>query len=72
MSAPLFIAVVGPHQRGQDLAAGTLTRRRDFGKGLADAGTTRHVESVALTIDGSADALCRYARPRGIRFAARS
>ena len=64
MSAPLSIAVVGHTNAGKTSLLRTLTRRRDFGKVSPMPGTTRHVESVALTIDGSADV--RFADTPGL------
>ncbi len=50
--APIAIAVVGHTNAGKTSLLRTLTRRRDFGEVSDRPGTTRHVESVDLRIDG--------------------
>ncbi len=54
MAEPLAIAVVGHTNAGKTSLLRTLTRRRDFGEVSDRPGTTRHVESVDLAIDGRA------------------
>jgi len=53
-SAPIAIAVVGHTNAGKTSLLRTLSRRRDFGAVSDRPGTTRHVESVDLRIDGRA------------------
>ena len=52
MSDPIRIAVVGHTNAGKTSLLRTLTRRIDFGAVSDRPGTTRHVESVDLEIDG--------------------
>lgn len=54
MAEPLAIAVVGHTNAGKTSLLRTLTRRRDFGEVSDRPGTTRHVESVDLALDGRA------------------
>ncbi|MET0207626.1 MAG: GTPase/DUF3482 domain-containing protein [Burkholderiaceae bacterium] len=49
---PLQIAVVGHTNAGKTSLLRTLTRRVDFGEVSDRPGTTRHVESVELRVDG--------------------
>ena len=51
-SAPLRIAVVGHTNVGKTSLLRTLTRRVDFGEVSSRPGTTRHVEAVALRVEG--------------------
>ena len=53
MAAPIEIAVVGHTNVGKTSLLRTLVRRRDFGEVSDSPGTTRHVESVDLHIDGA-------------------
>ena len=53
MTAPIDIAVVGHTNVGKTSLLRTLVRRRDFGEVSDSPGTTRHVESVDLYIDGT-------------------
>ena len=53
MTAPIDIAVVGHTNVGKTSLLRTLVRRRDFGEVSDSPGTTRHVESVDLYIDGA-------------------
>jgi GTPase SAR1 family protein len=48
---PIEIAVVGHTNAGKTSLLRTLTRRRHFGEVSPRPGTTRHVESVDLTLD---------------------
>ena len=50
---PLEIAVVGHTNVGKTSLLRTLTRRRDFGTVDDNPGTTRHVESIDLSLDGA-------------------
>jgi GTPase Era involved in 16S rRNA processing len=52
MAEPIGIAVVGHTNAGKTSLLRTLTRRRDFGEVSPRPGTTRHVESVDLIVDG--------------------
>lgn len=49
---PLQIAVVGHTNAGKTSLLRTLTRRIDFGEVSEQPGTTRHVESVDLRVEG--------------------
>ncbi len=51
---PIRIAVVGHTNAGKTSLLRTLTRRADFGEVSQRPGTTRHVESVDLDVDGEA------------------
>ncbi len=51
---PLQIAVVGHTNAGKTSLLRTLTRRVDFGEVSELPGTTRHVESIDLRVDGRA------------------
>ncbi|MET3474323.1 GTPase/DUF3482 domain-containing protein [Variovorax atrisoli] len=51
---PIRIAVVGHTNAGKTSLLRTLTRRVDFGEVSQRPGTTRHVESVDLDVDGEA------------------
>jgi len=51
-TAPLQIAVVGHTNAGKTSLLRTLTRRANFGEVSDRPGTTRHVESVDLRVDG--------------------
>lgn len=51
-AAPLRIAVVGHTNAGKTSLLRTLTRRVRFGEVSERPGTTRHVESVALAVQG--------------------
>lgn len=53
MAEPIGIAVVGHTNAGKTSLLRTLTRRRDFGEVSPRPGTTRHVESVDLIVDGA-------------------
>lgn len=53
MAAPIDIAVVGHTNVGKTSLLRTLVRRRDFGVVSDSPGTTRHVESIDLHIDGA-------------------
>ena len=53
MAAPIEIAVVGHTNVGKTSLLRTLVRRRDFGEVSDRPGTTRHVESVDLYLDGT-------------------
>jgi len=53
-ASPLQIAVVGHTNAGKTSLLRTLTRRVDFGAVSEQPGTTRHVESVELRVDGGA------------------
>lgn len=50
--APIRIAVVGHTNAGKTSLLRTLTRRASFGEVSQRPGTTRHVESVDLEVDG--------------------
>ncbi|WP_077035673.1 GTPase/DUF3482 domain-containing protein [Pelomonas sp. KK5] len=50
---PLAIAVVGHTNAGKTSLLRTLTRRRDFGRVSEQPGTTRHVEAITLSLDGT-------------------
>jgi hypothetical protein len=50
----IAVAVVGHTNAGKTSLLRTLTRRADFGQVSDRPGTTRHVEAVALMIDGRA------------------
>ena len=52
MAEPIAIAVVGHTNAGKTSLLRTLTRRSGFGEVSDRPGTTRHVESVDLLIDG--------------------
>lgn len=52
MANPIEIAVVGHTNVGKTSLLRTLARQRDFGAVSDSPGTTRHVESVDLKIDG--------------------
>jgi hypothetical protein len=52
MSKPIEIAVVGHTNAGKTSLLRTLTRHSDFGEVSDRPGTTRHVESIDLKIDG--------------------
>ena len=52
MAEPIAIAVVGHTNAGKTSLLRTLTRRSGFGEVSDRPGTTRHVESVDLRIDG--------------------
>ena len=54
MAEPITIAVVGHTNAGKTSLLRTLTRRSGFGEVSDRPGTTRHVESVDLRIDGRA------------------
>jgi hypothetical protein len=49
---PLELAVVGHTNAGKTSLLRTLTRRRDFGEVSPLPGTTRHVQTIDLRIDG--------------------
>ena len=51
MNDMMQIAVVGHTNAGKTSLLRTLTRRGSFGEVSARPGTTRHVESVDLTLD---------------------
>ena len=53
MTEPMQIAVVGHTNAGKTSLLRTLTRRGSFGDVSERPGTTRHVESVDLTLDGA-------------------
>jgi hypothetical protein len=53
MSDTIQIAVVGHTNAGKTSLLRTLTRRGSFGEVSERPGTTRHVESVDLTLDGA-------------------
>lgn len=53
MSDMMLIAVVGHTNAGKTSLLRTLTRRGSFGEVSDRPGTTRHVESVDLTLDGA-------------------
>ncbi len=53
-AAPIAIAVVGHANAGKTSLLRTLTRRANFGEVSERPGTTRHVESVDLAVDGAA------------------
>ena len=61
---PIVIAVVGHTNAGKTSLLRTLTRRSDFGEVSDRPGTTRHVESVELRIDGRA--VVRYLDTPGL------
>ncbi|KZN13859.1 GTPase/DUF3482 domain-containing protein [Marinomonas sp. TW1] len=48
---PIKLLVVGHANTGKTSLIRTLLRRHDFGEVADQAGTTRHVESVAITLD---------------------
>ncbi|WP_088278631.1 GTPase/DUF3482 domain-containing protein [Ideonella sp. A 288] len=50
---PIELAVVGHTNAGKTSLLRTLTRRSDFGEVSDQPGTTRHVETVPLVIDGA-------------------
>ena len=52
MAEPISIAVVGHTNAGKTSLLRTLSRRRDFGEVSDRPGTTRHVESLDLRVDG--------------------
>ena len=52
MTDTMQIAVVGHTNAGKTSLLRTLTRRGSFGEVSARPGTTRHVESIDLTLDG--------------------
>lgn len=54
MAEPIAIAVVGHTNAGKTSLLRTLTRRSGFGEVSDRPGTTRHVESIDLRIDGRA------------------
>ncbi|RZL88242.1 MAG: DUF3482 domain-containing protein [Variovorax sp.] len=54
MADPIRIAVVGHTNAGKTSLLRTLTRRVNFGEVSQQPGTTRHVESVELQVDGHA------------------
>jgi hypothetical protein len=51
--APLELAVVGHANAGKTSLLRTLTRRSDFGEVSPLPGTTRHVQTIALKLDGA-------------------
>lgn len=53
-TTPIRIAVVGHTNAGKTSLLRTLTRRVNFGEVSARPGTTRHVESVDLEVNGAA------------------
>jgi hypothetical protein len=53
MDRPIRIAVVGHTNAGKTSLLRTLTRRVNFGEVSERPGTTRHVESVELKVDGA-------------------
>ncbi len=53
-AGPIVVAVVGHTNAGKTSLLRTLSRRRDFGEVSDRPGTTRHVESIDLRIDGRA------------------
>ena len=55
MADPIAIAVVGHTNAGKTSLLRTLTRRSGFGEVSDRPGTTRHVESIDLRIDGTRD-----------------
>jgi len=65
---PLEIAVVGHTNVGKTSLLRTLTRRRDFGAVDDNPGTTRHVESIDLCLDGAV--AVRYFDTPGLEDAA--
>ena len=65
---PLEIAVVGHTNVGKTSLLRTLTRRRDFGTVDDNPGTTRHVESIDLSLDGAV--AVRYYDTPGLEDAA--
>ena len=65
---PLEIAVVGHTNVGKTSLLRTLTRRRDFGTVDDNPGTTRHVESIDLNLDGAV--AVRYYDTPGLEDAA--
>ncbi|MDZ4356934.1 MAG: GTPase domain-containing protein, partial [Variovorax sp.] len=52
MTEPIRIAVVGHTNAGKTSLLRTLTRRVSFGEVSQRPGTTRHVESVDLEVNG--------------------
>jgi GTPase Era involved in 16S rRNA processing len=52
MTKPILIAVVGHTNAGKTSLLRTLTHRRDFGEVSDRPGTTRHVETIELKING--------------------
>ena len=65
---PLEIAVVGHTNVGKTSLLRTLTRQRSFGAVADSPGTTRHVESIDLRIDGAV--AVRYFDTPGLEDAA--
>ena len=61
-SKPLQIAVVGHTNAGKTSLLRTLTRQANFGEVADGPGTTRHVERIALRIEG-ADVVTFYDTP---------
>lgn len=55
MTTPMSIAVVGHTNAGKTSLLRTLVRRRDFGQVSAMPGTTRHVETIDLVVDGRSE-----------------
>ena len=66
--APLQIAVVGHTNVGKTSLLRTLTRQRHFGAVADFGGTTRHVESIDLRVDGAV--AVRYFDTPGLEDAA--
>jgi len=62
---PIQIAVVGHTNAGKTSLVRTLIRQAGFGEVSDRPGTTRHVERIALTINGvdGAEAVCFYDTP---------
>ena len=65
---PLEIAVVGHTNVGKTSLLRTLTRQRNFGTVDDNPGTTRHVESIDLSLDGAV--AVRYYDTPGLEDAA--
>ena len=54
MTKPISLALVGHTNAGKTSLLRTLTRRADFGEVSNLPGTTRHIEALALPVDGRA------------------